>query len=215
MARDYALDTNAAKEAGQHSRRITESGLFEGKFKFAWADTNDNGTESVNLFFVSNGGQECGPIALYTHNGKGDALPSFNMLNALMTCMKVRALQAEKGPVTLYDFDAKSDVTKTKDIYPALADKPIGIVIQMEEYTGRNGIKHRPQIAGAYDPATRLTAKEILEKAPEPKLLAGVQKWLEQNPVKHERKRAAPAGTPPISNGTTGGNFEDDEIPFN
>lgn len=217
MARDYTLNNEAAKaakESSQHSRRITESGLYAGKIKYAWGETNQKGNDLVNIIFVSDDGQECGPIQLYTHNAKGETLFGFGTLAAISICMRVKDNPPVLGPVTTYDFDAKAEVTRSEETFPALMGKPIGLVIQMEEYTGRNGVKHKPTIANSFEVSTRLVAAEILDKKAEPKLLSNVEKWLAQNPVKPERKRAAPAGTPPISNGTTGGNFEDDDIPF-
>lgn len=209
--RSYELDKKAASESGPSNKRISESGSYTGKFKFAWGETNDKGNESVNLFFLADNGQECGPLALYTHNAKGEPFQySFGIVNAIMACLRVRSMKPVAGPVTLYDFDAKEDVTKTKQTFPELVSKPIGLLIQMEEYTGRNGLKHKPQIIGAYEASTRLTAKEILSQQTDPRGLDGMEKWLAANPVR-KQKEQRPTGTPPISGDAS---FADDDIPF-
>lgn len=165
-ARNYQLNETAAKEANSGGKRITEQGIYTGTFTAAWYEKNQNGTESVKFIFASDGGQEAGPLALYTHNGKGEELPSYKMLNAIMCCLKVRALNPKEGSVKLYDFDTKSEVTKQKDTYPELMGKSIGLVLTLEEYYADNGdLKTRLNIGAPFHAETRRMANEVLSRA--------------------------------------------------
>jgi hypothetical protein len=212
MARDYNLDPEAAKQANTGGKRITESGGYAGTFKAAFYEKNEKGTEAVHLMFESDAGQEVGPLAIYTHKGDGTTLPGFNALNALMTCLKVRALESKRGKVDLYDFDSQKMVTKDKDVYPALVGKRVGLVLRREEYEKRSGeIGERMTLAASYDPDSRLMASEILGKVAEPAALDRMLDWVDKNPVKH-LKNGRPAAASTAR--TAADDFVDDDIPF-
>lgn len=217
MARDFTLDQQAAKESNAGSKRIKESGKYIGKFKAAWYEQNDKGTESVHFLFESDEGQEAGPLALYTHNGKGEQLPSYKTFNAVLTCMKLRGVKAQKGQVELYDFDTKSIVKKTKELYPELAGKPIGLVLQQEEYEKSNG-EHgeRMIIVAPFEALTGKVAVEILNSQ-DAKALDGLMRWLEASPVKrmHGGKATRQSNDSYADSRASSPNqFEDDDIPF-
>lgn len=216
MSRNFDLDTSAAKDANSGGKRITQPGPYAGTFRSAFYESNKNGTESVNLVFVAENGQEVGPIALYTHNGDGEALPSYKMLNAIMACMRLRKLESKPGKVTLYDFDRKAEVTKEKTCYPALVGPRIGLVLQGEEYENRNGeVKVRMVIAAAYDADSKRMADEVLTQAADAKALPKFLEWFEGHQVKPLR------GTPRRTNDnqparpSAADDFADDsDIPF-
>lgn len=213
MARNYDLNPTAAKEANSGGKRITEPGVYVGTFRAAWAETNDKGTESVGLFFHSEQGQEAGPLMLYTHNGKGEELPSFKTLNAIMACLKVRKLEAKAGKVSFYDFDSRSDVLRDKETYPALVGKRIGIVLQGEEQEYQGELKKRLQLAAPFCAETRRMAVEILESKPTAEALDRYLSWFETNKWRHA-KGAKPAAAKRAEPASSMDDFEDDSIPF-
>lgn len=212
MARDYTLDTKAAADANNGGKRIKDAGPYIGLIKQAWSETNEKGTESVVIDFVSESGQQA-LLPLYTHNGSGEVLPSFKTLNAIMCCVKLRELKASKGNVTVYDFDAKVDVQRQKEVYKDLMGKKIGLLLQREEYEGQNGIKERMNVFGVYEAATRLTANEILERSTEPHALDRMEKFLADNPLR-ALKRGGSSRPAQQSSATPANNDLDDEIPF-
>lgn len=183
--RTYALDTKAAKQANSGGKRITEAGAYTGEFRHAWHEVNDKGTEGVFFLFVSSDGREAGPLALYTHNSEGKALPGFNMLNAIMVCGRVKEMTTKPAMVELWDYETKKSMPKKKNIFTALTSKPIGLLLRIEDYKDRNGdVRQRLVIHGAFEPHSRFMAGEILEHATEPKALDAVVEWLLENPVK-------------------------------
>ncbi len=213
MTRNFTLDTTAAKEANSGGKRITEPGPYVGKIKAAFHEANRNGTESVNLVFEADNGQEIGPLALYTHKGDGTELPSYKTLHAILACCRLRTMESKPGKVTLYDFDTKADVVKDKDTYPALVSKRIGLVLQGEEYENNAGdVKVRMIIAAPYCAESRRMADEVLTSAPEAKALDKYLVWFEGHKVKPLR---ASAGTrAPRAQPAPAGDFPDDSIPF-
>ncbi len=211
MARDFALDTQAAKEANTGGKRITEPGAYVGQFKAAWYEVNDKGTEAVMFQFVSDGGQEAGPLALYTHNGAGEELPSYKTFNAILACMKQRGIKAQSGKVSVWDFDKKAEVEKTKDIYPALIGPRVGLVLTTEDYDGRNGVKARVVIAAPFHADTRQMANEVIESKPAEaldKYIAWLDKGRWHKPLKGAHSHA------PSSQQQADEQFTDDDLPF-
>lgn len=220
MARNYNLDPKAASEAGSGgSRRVDQSGLYPATILFAWGTINDNGTEAVHIIADCDNGQKL-EQAFYTFNKAGDALPSYKMVNALMTCASVRQLNAVRGDVTRYDFDAKADLIYKEDVYPELVGNRAIFAVQMEAYVnGQGQERQRPIVVGVYHAESQRSAAEILAKPPsEAKSIDAQAKWLEANPVKAAKEQRKPQGTPPISPGApqsvTGTWFDDDDIPF-
>ena len=210
MTRSYSFDKQAALDANSGGKRIKDAGAYLGKFKYAWGETNQNGTESVQLHFVADNGQEAGPLALYTFNQKGEKLPAYNTLNAIMTVLRVPNLTPVKAQVELYDFDSRSMVSKTKDTFQQLMGKPIGLVLQREEYQGQSGLKECLIVVGCYEAATSYMADEIINKVALPVALDRMKRWLEAHPVKAlknvaARRQAESAGAELAP---------DDEIPF-
>jgi hypothetical protein len=211
MARDFALDTQAAKEANTGGKRITEPGAYVGQFKAAWYEVNDKGTEAVMFQFVSDSGQEAGPLALYTHNGAGEELPSYKTFNAILACMKQRGIKAQSGKVSVWDFDKKAEVEKTKDIYPALIGPRVGLVLTTEDYDGRNGVKARVVISAPFHADTRQMANEVIESKPAEALEKYIG-WLDKGrwhkPLKGAHSHA------PSSQQRGDEQFSDDGIPW-
>jgi len=218
MARNFALDTNAAREANTGGKRITETGKYVGTIVSAFYEKNQNGTESVNFMFASDQGQEAGPLVLYTHNGVGEALHGFKVLSAIMVCTKQRALTTQPGAVQLYDFDAGNVVTKTKETYPELTGKKIGFVLQKEEYhNGAGELRYRILIAAPFEYGTELMANEILDKMAQPKALAKYMEHIAANPVRKAKPRGANTAAAQKSTQSfqsPADDFLDDSIPF-
>lgn len=214
MSRNYELNPQAAKDANSGGKRISEPGPYVGAFKAAWYDKNDKGTEMVGLQFEADNGQETN-LMLYTHNSKGEPLPSFKTLNALMACMRLRKLEPKSGKVMLYDFDAGQDREQNKQVFPALVGPKVGLVLQGEEYVnGQGDTKVRMLLAAPFEASTRLMAGEVLDKATAPAQLDRFMTWFEQNKLKRAsggRPAASPASAGKPAQQTD--DFSDD-IPF-
>lgn len=213
MARSYALDTQAAKDANTGGKRINETGKYIGTITAAFYEKNQRGTESVNIMFVSDGGQECGPLNLYTHNGSGQELAGYKMLNALMTCARVKALNFRQEPIELYDYDEKQVVTKQKECAVELKGARIGLVLQQEEYEKQSGdVGERMIIAAPFEYATELMAVEILGKQTTPAALGGFMAYVAKNPVRKlrgQQQRSQQSQQPSQEHDSF-----DDDIPF-
>lgn len=217
MSRNYDLNPTAAKEANSGGKRIADTGCYVGHFRAAWYEKNDKGTESVNLIFVNDAGQEAGPLSLYTHNGDGKELPSYKMLNAIMACMKQRKLTTQRGRVKLWDSASSSEVEKDKDIYPMLMQGKVGLLLTAEEYENRDGeLKQRLVIGAPFEYDTQRMADEVLSQVTDAVALKKFSDWLTKSdrwlkPLKTARK---PTGTQSAGHSSASPDFSDDDIPF-
>lgn len=220
MARSYALDTQAAKEANTGGKRITETGKYPGTIAAAFYEQNQNGTEIVNIMFISDSGQECGPLPLYTHNGRGEVIAGYKTLNALMTCAKVKKLSWQNQPLDLYDYDEQKVVSKQKECCVELAGKKIGLVLQQEEYRKGNGdIGERMVLAAPFEHGTERMAAEILGGQNQAAALGSYIAYIARNPVRKLRDGGQTANqsytqTSQSQQGAHGPANFDDDIPF-
>lgn len=211
MARSYKLDSNAAKKAEQINSRLEKTGEYTGVFTRAEAVQSKKGTDGIEFSFKADSGETADYLSLWTYNSDGEELRGAQMVQALMTCMRARTLEAKPGTVEKYDRESGQRVPVKADIYPDLMNKRIGLLVQMEEYQANDGsFKWRPNIWGCFEPSTQFTATEILDKATKAERLTELVGRLQDKPLKS--KPAAPIR--PQSTLVDDPAFADDQIPF-
>lgn len=207
----YTLDTDAAKQADTGNGRISETGKYVGMFTKAKKVTSTQGTEGIEFSFEANNGQSADYLTTWTVNKEGKQIYGFKQLMALMTCLKVRTIEPKAGEVEEYDSTAKQMVKHKAEIYPALMNKPVGVLLQMEEYEKKDkSIGTKASFAGFFDPQTEQVAIEILEKS-EARVLEKLVSQLV--PIK-KLKGSRPATASHDSESYGGGPAFDDSIPF-
>jgi hypothetical protein len=199
---NYTLDNDgaaAAKQAEYTGSRIDKSGKYIGKFLYAESITAKTGAVGIEFNFEDADGLTT-KLTIYTLNKDGAPIFGKNMLMAIMTCMKVKEIKEEKQTISKYVYEEKKEMDIETGVYPALHNKPIGLLLQAEEYAkSGGGIGIKMNIAGSFEVATGLTASEILDKkvAPEklPKMLAALRdKKLPGAAPQHAQSTAARAG---------------------
>lgn len=206
----YNLDPNAARKADQTGNRISEIGKYSGTFTQAEDITAGTGTKGVALRFESNG--QSANLSLYTTKANGEQIMGFQALMAIMTCMSLRNITPKPGTVKHWNNDTKTEETKTAQVFPELCGKPIGLLLETEDYPKNNGgTGTRMVIAGIFQAATELTAGEILDKKTKPEQLAKMVARLRHRPAKAAK---APAGAAAPAGGGSGFDDMDDYIPF-
>ena len=191
----YTLDQEAAKQADTRSARIDETGAYTGVIvRAVEIPANANGTKGIELEFKSDAGQDA-RLPLYTHNGKGETLPAFKIINAVMTCCRIRSLTPSPATVKRWDYDAQKEIDKQVNVFAEIAGKRCGLFIEMEssEYQGK--MHRRPVLVGAYEAGTFFTAKEILDKATKPETFEKFAASLHDR--KSKNKIAAPQSSGP------------------
>jgi hypothetical protein len=189
MSIDYTYDEKAATKADDAASRIAENGAYVGTFKKAWAIVSTNtGTHGITFAFESPG-QGTAEFTLYTRKADGTEIFGWNLVSAIMFLLGVKKLESERGMVEVYDEDQGKRVEQEGDVFPALCDKPIGVVLQKELYTKQGGGDGtRIGLYGVYDAATKLMMSELKEKKTTPVKLERLLKGLK---TKDSRKAAA------------------------
>lgn len=208
----YTLDTNTARKADQTGNRITEIGKYVGTFTQAEDIKAGTGTRGVALRFESNGQQA--NLSLYTKKADGTELMGLQALMAIMTCLRLRGIEPKDGRVKAWDNDAKQEITREARVFPDLCGKPIGLLLETEDYVKQSGgTGTRMVIAGIFQADTELTASEILDKKTKPEHLPKMVERLRHRPVKGAK---APAAQPAAAASGGGSGFDDmdDDIPF-
>lgn len=205
----YSLDPNKAREgSGRTSSRITETGAYVGVITVAKAVTAGTGAKGIELAFKSNDGLDANYLTLYTHNKDGNPIFGEKQLYALMTCLKVKTITAVERVITEYDFDMKKDVQKPATVYLELMNKPIGLVLQAEEYENSNHeVKEKMSYFTAFEASTKKLAVEILDQ----KSAEALDKILKNlKPKKLKRANGAQSETTAPAEAS----FKDDDIPW-
>lgn len=167
MTVQYEYDEEAASRA--EDGRIDFSAAFIGKFKRAWhVISGGKGTQGVKLEFEAPGAMTT--LTLWTYNGAGEKLPDYNRLAAFQTLFSLKGLKSRSGMVPGYDDEGKR-IEEKGEIFPDLCDKPIGLILQREDYTREDTHKDswRLNILCSFHPSTKLTASEIREGKTEAK----------------------------------------------
>lgn len=204
----YALNTEEAKAAEYTGGRIEESGKYIGKFTRAEDIKAQSGAVGIEFAFETPEGQRT-ICNIYTLNKDGQPIFGRKMLMALMTCMKVRNIEATRAQVKKWDRDAGAEKVVEASVFKDLQDKPVGLLLQREEYEKRDGsIGVKMNIAGCFDSSTELVASEILDKRTKPEVLPKMLASLRDKPLK---AGGSAIKTPPTDGGLAG---MDDDIPF-
>lgn len=213
---EYSLDANAAKQADNLFSKIEEKGKYLGTLTRAEQVVSKKGTKGIDLSFKSDIGATADYLSIWTHNADGKQLPGFNSLMAIMTCLRVKTLKAELGEVEKYDAGTQQRVKSQVLLFKELMNKPVGLLIHMEEYEKTaGGTAWKPAISAAFD-KDGFTASEILSKAQSATTLDKMTAALRDRPLKNQ-----PASKPanddygygqPVNTGTDP--LGSDDIPF-
>lgn len=189
---DYQLDQAAAKAADVVFAKIDVTGKYLGQLTRAEPVTSKKGAKGVDMSFKSNEGATADYLTIWTHGAEGKQLQGFNTLMALMTCLRVKNLTAENGEIEKYDKEQAKRVKVTVPLFKELMGKPVGLLIQMEEYPkNAGGTGWKANIHGAFD-KDGFTASEILSKATKAEVLDKMVASLKDKPMRENSGSIAP-----------------------
>lgn len=209
-ARSYNLDPKSATAADNTMSRIEDTGKYIGTLTRAESVLSRQQTEGVEFSFKADDGSTADFLTLWTHNAKGDELPSLKALNAMMTVCRVKSLTPTHGMVEKWDANSRQRTGVDATIFPELTNKRVGLLLQREEYEKNDGsVGSKLNIWGVFDADTELTASEILLRKTAPETLAKMLGALKDKPLKNrshatQATQQAPAGMDDM----------DDDIPF-
>ncbi len=207
---NYTLDTKAAKQADQFNARIEKTGKYLGIFTRAEPVTSKKGTQGIDFSFKSESGESSDYLTIWTHGKDGSQLRGFNLLMAMMTCLRVKELTPTSERIEKYNVDTKQREEVTVPLFMELMNKPVGILVQMEEYQKTaGGNAWKPVIFSTFD-KDEFVATEILNKSVKPEILPKMVEALRDKPMKALVGNSAPKTEYPSESVTD----LDDDIPW-
>lgn len=212
----YILDKQAAMNADSTGKWLNETGKYIGKILCAEDIKAQTGTRGMVISLQANDGRETRQY-VYTTKADGEKLSGYDLIMALMTCLKLRGIKPVQGLVKRWDNEKKQEYTEQGQVFPELANKPIGFLLQKTEEESRKNpgqTAWSAKLVGVFEAGTELVAAEILNGKTKPEALALRVAQLADRPMK---KRPASAhashqdydyGDPPAGSGF------DDDAPF-
>lgn len=213
----YTLDANQAKSADSLGSSIRETGKYIGVLTRAEAITSKKGTRGLGLSFKSADGATADYLDLWTHDKDGEALSALKTVNAILACLKLRAIN--EGPIHFekWNKDKKAREQVQGTGYPELMGKRIGFLLRKELETDDKGEdRERLGIFGVFQADTELTASEVLGQQSKPERLGKMLEALIAKPV-YDKRKAAGGNNRSASSGShsdSGDWTQDPDIPF-
>jgi hypothetical protein len=188
----YTLDTKLASKADAIGAYISETGKYTGTFVRAEKLVSANKqTDGIGFTFRADDGREC-RFDVWTRKGNGERLSGLNQINAMMACLKLRAINVSQQNVKKWDNGQEVTVCRRRASRPdGQADR---LLLRAEEYekmadgqkTGDTG--WRMGLFAIFQAETELMASEIMARKTTPEQLAKVvASW----PTSRSRSRAA------------------------
>lgn len=215
----YALDTNAARSADARGSFIDETGKYVGTFTRAEEIVSRQGTKGIGFTFKANDGRTA-RFDIYTERSDGSVLNvGRGQVMAMMACLSLRKIEATLAVVKKWDSEASAERDVRVPCYVDLMGKPVGVLLEVEEYAKQDGSTgRRMSPAGVFQADTELMASEILDRKTQPQQLAKLVASLRDRPLKDKpaQQRGAPQQRGGSGSGSGGASFDDmdSDIPF-
>lgn len=201
----YKLDTKAALAA--EGSYISEIGKYVGKFISAEAIVSEEkGTHGIKLAFVAESGQKA-DLTLWTMSADETQYGGYKVLMSIMCCLGVRELTTASRRVK-----GKDGSELLASFLPELENKPIGLLLETEEWEKQDGsIGTKMKLKLPFQADTELVASEILGRKTTAEQLPKIVQTLKHHPLKTARQ---PAAQPRQAQSQAASAFPDDDIPF-
>ncbi len=193
--------------------RIETSGAYIGRLTLAKERTAKTGTRGIEFNFEADDGRVARYLTLWVARANGDKIEyPYSLLSALMTCLDVKTIDSTPEMVDEWNAATGMWAPTEAQIFPALMNKPIGVLLQREEREWEGKTYVSMKIVQFFDPRDRSTPSEIISGARSGQALEKMVTNLRETVV---RADAPPAGATPAGGGS--GNFaeiDDDDVPF-
>lgn len=187
---DYSYDEDSAVKADAAASRINEGGGYVGVLTKAEAVTAQSGTRGIDFTFEQKGGGNA-TFTLWTKKESGESAFGKAFVDSMLFHFGMKTLKGVVGKVEKWVDSDKGRVKEEADgtVYPDLCNKPIGVVLEKELTSKKNGSdSFRFNLVGLFGAETKLMMSEIKERKSTPAKLDRLLKGLK---VKDSRKAAA------------------------
>lgn len=212
----FALDTTAAKAADVKTATIQSAGKYIGKIVCAeYIENPEKGSKNIRIAFKSDGGQEASFFLNMIYQGNQKNETNHKVLSAILACIRSRNTGAPAaGFVEKWNKDSQKREQVAAMVFPDLADKRIGFLVQMEiGKTSESGYPN-PTIYMPFDAESEKTASEVLAQPPviRGEVLAKAVQYIADHPLVDRRPKGGAQAAATYS-APAAADFDDD-IPF-
>lgn len=213
----YTVDSNSAAKAGiPKNARIQTSGAYVGVItKAKSVQSQRTGAFGIEFDFKSDSGETSNMMTIWISKESGEVFEGFKaIVDAIAFCTKQRDYAPVMTRIKEYDFDARAEVEVQAWCYPALMNKPVGLILQAEEYAKGSGeLATRMNIIGAFGAQSRKLPAELMEKDSKAEMLDKILANLKDKKLKNGGGNQQ-AGRPAQQNQPVFEDFDDSNIPF-
>ena len=206
--------------------KIETSGAYVGHFGLARERVAGTGTKGIEFVFETDEGQVARNLSLWLVRATGERIEySHGLLSALMVCLGLKQIDTSTATVELWDRDQGGRVATQVEVFAALMNQPIGVVLRREEREWEGQMQVSMKLIEFFDPTDRSTATEILNGARSGKALERVLENLKDRtappPLRRDDFQSPPlsASAParvaePSVVSSPDASFDDQDIPF-
>lgn len=211
----FKTDFNEAKNADRTNQSIKTSGKYIGVITRAEKLLSKKDTQGVGFSFKTDNGDTANYLDIYTMNAKGEKLPGYALVNAILCCARLREVTDGIIEFEKWDKDAKAMVKAKAEGYPELMGKRIGFLLQQELSTNieTGADSDRVNVYGVFEADTGFTASEIVDKATKPEKLDKMLTALMARPV-YDRREKPLTGNQSMPYSSSPSAFDEEEAPF-
>ncbi len=143
--------------------KIETSGAYIGHFSLARERVAGTGTKGIEFVFETDEGQVARNLSLWLTRATGERIEYFHgLLSALMVCLGLKQVDTSAATVELWDRDQGGRVATQVEVFAALMNKPVGVVLQREVREWEGQLQVSMKLIEFFDPSDRSTATEIL-----------------------------------------------------
>lgn len=193
--------------------RIETSGAYVGRLTLAKERTAKTGTRGIEFNFEADDGRVARYLTLWVARANGEKIEyPFSLLSALMACLDVKSIDSTTETIDEWNTASGMMAPTEAQVFPALMNKPIGVLLQREEREWEGKTYVSMKIVQFFDPSDRSTPSEIISGKRSGQALEKMVTNLRETVV---RADAPPAGAAPAGSGS--GSFseiDDDDVPF-
>lgn len=189
----FNLDRNAACAADNKSAFIDEAGKYIGTFTRAELVNGQTGSVGLGLTFKTDGSSEAQFYINTSYLKDGQQQQNnggVQTVSAILACFRLNG-SGDPAPVTVEKWNSESKQREKVTVqgFPALMNKPIGLLIQLEiEKNSEKGLP-RPTIYAPFSAESEKTASEILSKATVPAKLEKMVQAVMAKPLVDRRPK--------------------------
>lgn len=183
--RKYEFNEESARQAGA-SNYIDATGKYKGTFTQAKQIISKKGSEGIEFSFEADDGRAANYLQLWTFDVDGKPLYGKKVLDAVMCCARIKTLTPQKG--TIQGKSGQEDAI----LFPGLQGRPIGLLLQREEYQKNNGdLGYKFNIYAPFHAESEMMAIELLDGKTAPEMLPKVLEGLQDKPLQARSRPTA------------------------